>query len=51
MNDPVSNLRPLEFVAVDFVVVVVVFVGVGVLETVDEFEGAGEEPFLWVTGA
>ena len=33
----------MEFVAVDFVVVVVVFVSVGVLVTVDEVEGAGEE--------
>lgn len=33
----------MEFAAVDFVVVVVVFVSVGVLVTVDEVEGTGEE--------
>lgn len=55
INDPVSNLRPLEFSGCGFAgdfVVVVVFVCVGVLETVDEFEGAWEElvAAVFVTG-
>ena len=54
INDPVSNLRPLDSFgrgfAVGFVAVVVVGGDFGVLDNVDEFEGACEVVFVVLTG-